>query len=90
MKSCKKLAFLFIAMALILQATVPPTALAARNEITAFSGEEENNQATNGVNVLAMVLDVDPPRNCIPRGGICLVALSGCCNSPGCIFGICA
>nr|5GSF_A Chain A, roseltide rT1 [Hibiscus sabdariffa] len=27
---------------------------------------------------------------CIPRGGICLVALSGCCNSPGCIFGICA
>ncbi|KAL4298403.1 hypothetical protein GQ457_12G002810 [Hibiscus cannabinus] len=63
-------------MALILQATVPPTALAARNEIMEFSGEEENNQATNGVNVLAMVLDVDPPRNCIPRGGICLVALS--------------
>ncbi|KAK8684773.1 hypothetical protein V6N13_040789 [Hibiscus sabdariffa] len=85
MESCKKLAFLIVAVALVLQATVPPTALAARNEIMALDGEAKNNQ----LNYLAMVLDVNRPRNCIPKGGWCLFDIMGCCKPCGCLAGFC-
>ncbi|KAL4295290.1 hypothetical protein GQ457_12G002820 [Hibiscus cannabinus] len=85
MESCKKLAFLIVAVALALQATVPLTALAARNEIIALDGEAKNNQ----LNYLAMVLDVNRPRNCIPKGGWCLFDIMGCCKPCGCLAGFC-
>ncbi|KAK8684775.1 hypothetical protein V6N13_040791 [Hibiscus sabdariffa] len=85
MESCKKLAFLVVPVALVLQATVPPTALAARNEIMAIAGEANNNQP----NYLAMVLDVNPPRNCIAKGGWCGFDIKGCCKPCGCLSGFC-
>ncbi|KAK8709541.1 hypothetical protein V6N13_060556 [Hibiscus sabdariffa] len=74
MESCKKLAFLVVAVVLVLQATMPLTALAARNELMATAGEAENIQP----NFLAMVLDVNPPRNCIAKGGFCGFDITGC------------
>ncbi|KAK8709540.1 hypothetical protein V6N13_060555 [Hibiscus sabdariffa] len=85
MESCKKLAFLVVTVALVLQATVPLTALAARNEIMELAGEMKNNQP----NYLAMVLDVNRPRNCIPKGGWCLFDIMGCCKPCGCLAGFC-
>ncbi|KAK8488146.1 hypothetical protein V6N12_073283 [Hibiscus sabdariffa] len=63
---------------------MPLTALAARNELMATAGEAENIQP----NFLAMVLDVNPPRNCIAKGGFCGFDITGCCKPCGCLAGV--
>ncbi|XP_039050704.1 uncharacterized protein LOC120191909 [Hibiscus syriacus] len=86
MESCKKLVLLVVTVALVLQAMVPPpTAFATRNDVMSIVAGE----AKNPGNYLAMVLDVNRPRNCIPKGGWCMFDIMGCCKPCGCLAGFC-
>nr|KJB37995.1 hypothetical protein B456_006G230900 [Gossypium raimondii] len=74
MEWCKKFAFLMVAMVL-LQSMVPPTALAARNNVMEY-------------NPLASVFSREGP-GCIAKGGFCLFDLTSCCRPCGCLAGWC-
>ncbi|MBA0818221.1 hypothetical protein Gohar_003701 [Gossypium harknessii] len=73
MEWCKKFAFLMVAMALLLQAMVPPTA--ARNNVMEY-------------NPLASIVSREGP-GCIAKGGFCLFDLTSCCRPCGCLAGWC-
>ncbi|KAB2014483.1 hypothetical protein ES319_D09G228000v1 [Gossypium barbadense] len=75
MERCKKFAFLMVAMALLLQSMVPPTALAARNNVMEY-------------NPLASLFSREGP-GCIAKGGFCLFDLTSCCRPCGCLAGWC-
>ena len=89
MEYCKKLASLFVVMAVVLLATVPPTALAARNEAVPFS-TEANVDPTNIRNPLASILTVGKTNNdsCIAEGEFCLFGPMNCCDDCRCL-GLC-
>ncbi|XVF75707.1 hypothetical protein PTKIN_Ptkin13bG0208300 [Pterospermum kingtungense] len=88
---CKKFAFVFAVMAVVLLATVTPIAFAARNEIGSFT--DNTNAITNIRNPLAniFVIGNNPAQNCISAGGFCLHNPMNCCGNCGCLIipGIC-
>ncbi|KAK8281384.1 hypothetical protein V6Z11_D09G237700 [Gossypium hirsutum] len=49
MESLKNIVFLIVAISLVLQATVPPTALAARNEVMSSAAVSKVANDSNGL-----------------------------------------
>ncbi|KAB2014481.1 hypothetical protein ERO13_D09G206900v2 [Gossypium hirsutum] len=85
MESLKNIVFLIVAISLVLQATVPPTALAARNEVMSSAAVSKVANDSNG---LAVVFEKVGP-GCKPKGSFCLFDLTSCCRPCGCLAGWC-
>ncbi|KAK8281382.1 hypothetical protein V6Z12_D09G235200, partial [Gossypium hirsutum] len=73
-----------VAMALLLQSMVPPTALAARNNVMEYNPLASVFSSVMEYNPLASVFSREGP-GCIAKGGFCLFDLTSCCRPCGCL-----
>ncbi|WRX23309.1 hypothetical protein QQP08_015796 [Theobroma cacao] len=79
---CNKLPFLFAAMAVVLLATVTPTAFAARNEVVPFSANA--NAKISIRNPFANIFMVGiSAEKCLGLGESCSTLTASCCS--GCV-----